>query len=127
MKNLIMASGALMLAVTGCQSTGEGALTGAMLGAAGGAIAGEIFAGSPGKGAAYGALVGAALGAYEGCSRAGTCWGRARDNGYRRYDGSGPFAVSSCKLARFGTPQRFCVLSSHAPCKARRRTGSKNP
>ncbi|MEZ5917577.1 MAG: hypothetical protein R3C40_08455 [Parvularculaceae bacterium] len=37
-------------------------------------------------GAAYGALVGAALGAYEGCSRAGTCWGQARDQGYRRYD-----------------------------------------
>lgn len=86
MRNLILASGAMMLAVTGCQSTGEGALTGAVLGAAGGAIAGEVFAGSPGKGAAYGALVGAALGAYEGCSRAGTCFGRARDNGYRRYD-----------------------------------------
>ena len=86
MKNILIASGAMMLAVTGCQSTGEGALTGAMLGAAGGAIAGEVFAGSPGKGAAYGALVGAALGAYEGCSRAGTCWGRAREHGNRRYD-----------------------------------------
>ena len=86
MKKMIIASGAMMLAVTGCQSTGEGAFTGAVLGAAGGALAGEIFAGSPGKGAAYGALVGAALGAYEGCSRAGTCWGRARDHGDRRYD-----------------------------------------
>lgn len=86
MKNMILASGAMLLAVTGCQSTGEGALTGAVLGAAGGAVAGEIFAGSPGKGAAYGALIGAALGAYEGCSRAGTCWGRARDHGNRYYD-----------------------------------------
>lgn len=86
MKNLILASGAMLLAVTGCQSTGEGALTGAAVGAAGGAIAGEIFAGRPGRGAAYGALIGAALGAYEGCSRAGTCWGRARDHGDRRYD-----------------------------------------
>lgn len=86
MKNLILASGAMLLAAAGCQSTGEGAFTGAALGAAGGAIAGEIFAGSPGKGAAYGALIGAALGAYEGCSRAGTCWGRARDHGHRRYD-----------------------------------------
>ena len=63
MKNLMIASGAMLLAVAGCQSTGEGALTGAVLGAAGGAIAGEVFAGSPGNGAAYGALVGAALGA----------------------------------------------------------------
>ena len=29
---------------------------------------------------------GEALGAYEGCSRAGTCWGRARDHGRRHYD-----------------------------------------
>jgi len=86
MKNLILASGAMLLAVTGCQSTGEGALTGAAIGAAGGAIAGEIFAGRPGRGAAYGALIGAAVGAYEGCSRAGTCWGRARDHGDRYYD-----------------------------------------
>ena len=86
MKNLVLASGAMLLAATGCQSTGEGALTGAAIGAAGGAIAGEIFAGSPGRGAAYGALIGAAVGAYEGCSRAGTCWGRARDEGHRRYD-----------------------------------------
>jgi hypothetical protein len=86
MKNLMIASSAMLLAVAGCQSTGEGALTGAAIGAAGGAIAGEVFAGRPGKGAAYGALIGAALGAYEGCSRAGTCWGRARDHGHRRYD-----------------------------------------
>jgi YMGG-like Gly-zipper len=85
MKISILASSAMLLAA-GCQSTGEGALTGAVIGAAGGAIAGEIFAGSPGRGAAYGALIGAAVGAYEGCSRAGTCWGRARDNGQRRYD-----------------------------------------
>ena len=56
MKNILIASGAMLLAATGCQSTGEGALTGA------------------------------AVGAYEGCSRAGTCWGRARDHGHRRYD-----------------------------------------
>ena len=86
MKQMIIASSAMLLAATGCQSTGEGALTGAAIGAAGGAIAGEIFAGRPGRGAAYGALIGAALGAYEGCSRAGTCWGRARDHGNRRYD-----------------------------------------
>ena len=86
MKNLIIASSAMLLATTGCQTTGEGALTGAVIGAAGGAIAGEIFAGRPGQGAAYGALVGAAIGASEGCSRAGTCWGRARDHGNRRYD-----------------------------------------
>lgn len=82
----MIASGALLLATAGCQTTGEGALTGALIGAAGGAIAGEIFAGSPGRGAAYGALVGATLGAYEGCSRADTCFGRARDHGDRRYD-----------------------------------------
>ena len=86
MKMMMIGTAALAMAAAGCQSTGEGALTGAALGAAGGAIAGEIFAGSPGRGAAYGALVGAALGAYEGCSRAGTCWGRARDHGTRRYD-----------------------------------------
>ncbi|MEM8935327.1 MAG: hypothetical protein AAGC77_02845 [Pseudomonadota bacterium] len=86
MKALIIASSAALLAVTGCQSTGEGALTGAAVGAAGGAIAGEIFAGRPGRGAAYGALIGAAVGAYEGCSRAGTCFGRARDKGRRYYD-----------------------------------------
>ncbi len=86
MKTMLIASGALLLATAGCQSTGEGALTGAAIGAAGGAIAGEIFAGRPGQGAAYGALIGAAVGAYEGCSRAGTCWGRARDHGHRRYD-----------------------------------------
>ncbi len=86
MKMMLAGVAALSLAAAGCQSTGEGALYGAALGAAGGAVAGEIFAGSPGKGAAYGALIGAALGAYEGCSRAGTCWGRARDHGHRRYD-----------------------------------------
>ena len=86
MKMMAIGAAALGLAVTGCQSTGEGALYGAALGAAGGAIAGEILAGQPGRGAAYGALVGSALGAYEGCSRAGTCFGRARDHGYRRYD-----------------------------------------
>lgn len=85
MKSLIIASSALLMAA-GCQTTGEGALTGAVIGAAGGAIAGEIFSGSPGRGAAYGALVGAALGAYEGCSRANTCFGRARDHGHRRFD-----------------------------------------
>ncbi len=86
MKLFVIGAAALGLAVTGCQSTGEGALYGAALGAAGGAVAGEVFAGSPGRGAAYGALVGAAVGAYQGCSRAGTCWGRARDQGYKRYD-----------------------------------------
>lgn len=86
MKMMLVGAAALSLAAAGCQSTGEGALYGAALGAAGGAIAGEIFAGSPGKGAAYGALIGAALGAYEGCSRAGTCGGRARDHGRRGYD-----------------------------------------
>ncbi|MFQ5563859.1 MAG: hypothetical protein ACE5FO_09865 [Parvularculaceae bacterium] len=89
MKNMIIASAAMALAAAGCTSTGttgESALYGAAAGAAAGAVAGEIFAGRPGKGAAYGALVGAALGAYEGCSRAGTCFGRARDHGYRRYD-----------------------------------------
>lgn len=86
MKMMLIGVSALGLAVTGCQSTGEGALYGAAIGAAGGAVAGEIFAGSPGRGAAYGALIGAAIGAYEGCSRAGTCFGRARDHGHRRYD-----------------------------------------
>ena len=86
MKTLVIASGAMLMALTGCQTTGEGALTGALIGAAGGAIAGEIFAGRPGQGAAYGALIGGALGAYEGCTRAGTCGGRARDQGRRRYD-----------------------------------------
>ncbi|MFN0024407.1 MAG: hypothetical protein ACKVS5_10975 [Parvularculaceae bacterium] len=86
MKMMLVGLGALGLAATGCQSTGEGALYGAAIGAAGGAVAGEIFAGSPGRGAAYGALIGAALGAYEGCSRGGTCGGRARDHGRRRYD-----------------------------------------
>ena len=86
MKMMVIGAAALSLAAAGCQSTGEGALYGAAIGAAGGAVAGEIFAGRPGKGAAYGALVGAALGAYEGCSRAGTCFGRARDHGRRRYD-----------------------------------------
>lgn len=86
MKLVAIASAAALLAAAGCQSTGEGALTGAAVGAAGGAIAGEIFAGRPGRGAAYGALIGAAIGAYEGCSRAGTCWGRARDHGRRYYD-----------------------------------------
>ncbi len=86
MKMMMIAAGLLGAAATGCQSTGEGALYGAGLGAAGGAIAGEIFAGRPGRGAAYGALVGAALGAYEGCSRARTCFGRARDHGPRYYD-----------------------------------------
>ncbi len=86
MKMMLIGVGTLALAATGCQSTGEGALYGAALGAAGGAVAGEIFAGSPGRGAAYGALIGAAVGAYEGCSRAGTCFGRARDNGRRYYD-----------------------------------------
>jgi len=52
----------------------------------GSALAGEVFAGRPGTGAAAGALIGAATGAYAGCSRAGTCWGRARDQGRRRYD-----------------------------------------
>lgn len=86
MKKMMIAAATMAMAATGCQSTGEGALTGAVLGAAGGALAGEIFAGRPGQGAAYGALVGAALGAYEGCSRAGTCFGRARDHGDRYYD-----------------------------------------
>jgi len=86
MKMMLVGMGALAMAAAGCQSTGEGALYGGALGAAGGAVAGEIFAGRPGKGAAYGALIGAALGAYEGCSRAGTCFGRARNYGDRRYD-----------------------------------------
>ena len=87
MKAILVGAAALSLAATGCQSTGEGALYGAALGAAGGAVAGEVFAGRPGTGAAAGALIGAAAGAYAGCSRAGTCFGRARDDGYRRYDG----------------------------------------
>ena len=86
MKMMVIASAAALLAATGCQTTGEGALTGAVIGAGAGALAGEAFAGKPGKGAAYGALIGAAVGAYEGCSRAGTCWGRAREHGHRRYD-----------------------------------------
>lgn len=86
MKTMLIATATLALAATGCQTTGEGALTGAAVGAAAGAIAGEVFAGRPGRGAAYGAAIGAALGAYEGCSRAGTCFGRARDHGRRRYD-----------------------------------------
>ncbi|MEO0400151.1 MAG: hypothetical protein AAF224_12105 [Pseudomonadota bacterium] len=87
MKNVVIGAAALGMAAAGCQSTGEGALYGAGLGAAGGAVAGQIFAGRPGTGAAAGALIGAALGAYQGCSRAGTCFGRARDHGRRRYDG----------------------------------------
>ncbi len=87
MKMMMVAAASLGLLTAGCQSTGEGALYGAALGAAGGAIAGEVLAGRPGKGAAYGALIGAGIGAYEGCSRAGTCFGRARDHGRRRYDG----------------------------------------
>ncbi|MEM9706471.1 MAG: hypothetical protein AAF850_10400 [Pseudomonadota bacterium] len=75
-----------LLAAVGCQTTGEGALTGAAVGAGSGAIAGQILAGRPGAGAAYGALIGAAVGAYEGCSRAGTCFGRARNTGPRRFD-----------------------------------------
>ncbi|MBI1392389.1 MAG: hypothetical protein GC152_06560 [Alphaproteobacteria bacterium] len=86
MKAIMVGVTALGLAAAGCQSTGEGALYGAALGAAGGAVAGEVFAGRPGTGAAAGALIGAAIGAYEGCSRAGTCFGRARDNGRRYYD-----------------------------------------
>lgn len=86
MKMMAIGTAALAMAAVGCQSTGEGALFGAALGAAGGAIAGEVLAGSPGRGAAYGALIGGALGAYEGCSRAGTCFGRARDHGRRSYD-----------------------------------------
>lgn len=86
MKMMLIGTAAAAMLAAGCQSTGEGALYGAALGAAGGAVAGEIFAGRPGKGAAYGALIGAALGAYEGCSRAGTCFGRARDHGRRYYD-----------------------------------------
>jgi hypothetical protein len=83
---MIGAASLALLATTACQSTGEGALYGAAIGAAGGAVAGEVFAGRPGRGAAYGALIGAAIGAYEGCSRAGTCFGRARDHGRRYYD-----------------------------------------
>ncbi|MEQ1929604.1 MAG: hypothetical protein ABL957_03605 [Parvularculaceae bacterium] len=86
MKMMMIGAASLALLAAGCESTGEGALYGAAIGAAGGAVAGEIFAGRPGKGAAYGALIGAAIGAYEGCSRAGTCFGRARDHGSRNYD-----------------------------------------
>jgi len=86
MKNLLIASSALLLTAPGCQTTGEGALVGAAIGAVGGAIVGDAVAGRPGAGAAYGALIGGAIGAYEGCSRAGTCGGRARDHGHRRYD-----------------------------------------
>lgn len=86
MKQMLIATGAMALAAAGCQTTGEGALLGAAIGAGAGAIAGEAFAGSPGKGAAYGALIGAGIGAYEGCSRAGTCGGRARNHGRRHYD-----------------------------------------
>jgi hypothetical protein len=86
MKNILIGSGAMMLALAGCQTTGEGALVGAAIGAAGGAIAGDAFAGRPGVGAAYGALIGAGIGAYQGCSRAGTCGGRAKEYGHRRYD-----------------------------------------
>ena len=86
MRLMLIGAATLGLATAGCQSTGEGALYGAALGAAGGAIAGEVFAGRPGTGAAAGALIGAAFGAYEGCSRAGTCFGRARDHGSRRFD-----------------------------------------
>lgn len=86
MKITLIGAAALALAATGCQSTGEGALYGAAIGAAAGAAAGEVFAGRPGTGAAAGALIGAAIGAYEGCTRAGTCYGRARDHGRRYYD-----------------------------------------
>jgi hypothetical protein len=86
MKRMLIATAALAMAAAGCQSTGEGALYGAAIGAAGGAAAGQIFAGRPGTGAAAGALIGAAVGAYAGCSRAGTCFGRARDEGTRYYD-----------------------------------------
>ena len=86
MKMMLAGLGALGLSLAGCQSTGEGALYGAALGALGGAVVGDIVAGDPGRGAMYGALVGAGIGAYEGCSRAGTCGSRARDHGHRRYD-----------------------------------------
>ncbi|MEM6414477.1 MAG: hypothetical protein AAF720_07445 [Pseudomonadota bacterium] len=84
---MALGAASLALAATGCQTTGQGALYGAALGAAGGAAAGEVFAGRPGTGAAAGALIGAAVGAAKGCSNSGTCFGRARDQGRRRYDG----------------------------------------
>ena len=55
---------AALLTVSGCgTSTGDRAVSGAMLGAAGGAAVGAVTGGNPATGAAIGALGGAAVGA----------------------------------------------------------------
>lgn len=88
MKFLALASAALV-STAACTSSGtaeKNAFYGAAAGAAAGAVAGEVIAGRPGKGALIGAGVGAVGGAIVGCSRANDCFGRARDNGDRRFD-----------------------------------------
>ncbi|MEX6633659.1 YMGG-like glycine zipper-containing protein [Hyphococcus lacteus] len=89
MKLLISAAASSLMMVSACTSSGtaeRNAAYGAAAGAAAGAVAGEVIAGKPGQGAAIGAGVGAVGGAIAGCSRADDCFGRARDNGERRYD-----------------------------------------
>lgn len=85
---MISAASAAFLAGA-CTSSGtaeRNAGYGAVAGAAAGAVAGEVIAGKPGKGALIGAGVGAVGGAIAGCARADDCFGRARDDGDRRYD-----------------------------------------
>ncbi|WDI31684.1 YMGG-like glycine zipper-containing protein [Hyphococcus flavus] len=89
MKLFVSAAVSSLMFVSACTSSGtaeRNAVYGAAAGAAAGAIAGEVIAGRPGKGAAIGAGVGAVGGAIVGCQRAQDCFGRARDNGDRRYD-----------------------------------------
>jgi osmotically inducible lipoprotein OsmB len=62
--SILVMSFAALLAVSGCgTSTGDRAVSGAMLGAAGGAAIGAVTGGNPATGAAIGALGGAAVGA----------------------------------------------------------------
>ena len=89
MKMLLVSVASTTLLIGACTSSGtaeRNAAYGAVAGAAAGAVAGEVIAGKPGKGALIGAGVGAVGGAVVGCARADDCFGRARDNGKRRYD-----------------------------------------
>ncbi|MEQ1929603.1 MAG: YMGG-like glycine zipper-containing protein [Parvularculaceae bacterium] len=89
MRMILIAAVSLPALIIGCtesRTAEKNALYGAAAGAAAGAVAGQVISGKPGVGAAIGAGVGAVSGAAIGCTRAKDCFGRARDNGDRRFD-----------------------------------------
>lgn len=76
---------ALGSVLAGCNNAGEGAITGAALGALGGLAIGSVTGGS-GTGAVIGAVGGAAVGAVIGDQNERNSYREHRASGYRTYE-----------------------------------------